>query len=77
VLDLEAFSVSLVPVVTNCRLFQENKPLIPQLRYEVRSRVSVDSFRAFVGTEPDITIMRRIFGSSPTSSSFPHSRRRL
>jgi hypothetical protein len=49
----------MVSLFNNCRLFQENRVLLAQPNYDVRSRVSVDSFRAFVGaiggTEPDIT----------------------
>jgi chromosome segregation ATPase len=59
VLDGEAFSISIGPLLTNCRLFQENRVLFAQPNYDVQSRVSVDSFRTFVGaiggTEPDIT----------------------
>jgi hypothetical protein len=38
VLDGEAFSVSLVGMITNCHLFQENKTLLAQPTYDVRSR---------------------------------------
>jgi hypothetical protein len=59
VLDGEAFSVSIAPLLTKCRLFQENRVLLAKPNCDVQSRVSVDSFRTFVGaiggTEPDIT----------------------
>jgi hypothetical protein len=57
-LDGEAIGVSLSRLTDACRLFEENRSLLVQPRHDVRSRVSVDSFRTFVvaigGTEPDI-----------------------
>jgi hypothetical protein len=54
-----AFRVSIVPLLAKCRLFRENKSLLAQPTYDVRSGVSLDSFRRFVeaigGTKPDIT----------------------
>jgi hypothetical protein len=59
VLDGEVFGVPLSRLIENCRLFQEDRSLLAQPRYDVRSRVSIDSFRTFVdaigGTEPNIT----------------------
>jgi hypothetical protein len=59
VLDGQAFRVSIAPLLTKCHLFQENRTLLAQPAYDVRSRVSLDSFRMFVeaigGTKPDIT----------------------
>jgi hypothetical protein len=59
VLDSEAFGVELSRLIENCPLFQDNRFLLVQPRYDLRSRVSVDSFRTFVGaiggTEPNIT----------------------
>jgi hypothetical protein len=59
VLDGEAFSASIAPLPTKYRLFQENRVLLAQPNCDVQSRVSVDSFRTFVGAiggaEPDIT----------------------
>jgi hypothetical protein len=59
VLDGEAFSVLIAPLLKKCRLSEENRFLLAQPKYNVRSRVSVDSFRTFVGaigsTEPNIT----------------------
>jgi predicted nucleic acid-binding Zn-ribbon protein len=59
VLDGRAFRVSIVPLLAKCRLFRENRSLLAQPTYDVRSRVSLDSFRKFVeaigGTKPDIT----------------------
>jgi methyl-accepting chemotaxis protein len=59
VLDGETFNVSITQLLMKCRLFQENRVLLAQPNYDVRSRVSVDSFRMFVdaigGTEPNIT----------------------
>jgi hypothetical protein len=49
VLDGEAFSVSIARILTNCRLFPENRVLLAQPKYAVQSRVSVDSFRRVVG----------------------------
>jgi hypothetical protein len=69
VLDGQAFSLSLIGIVTNCRLFQENRSLLAQPKYDVQSRVSVDLFRTFVsaigGSESDITD----HGSAPLSDS--------
>jgi hypothetical protein len=59
VLDGEMFGVSIAPLLTKYRLFQKTRVLFAQPKYDVRSRVSVDSFRTFVGaiggTEPNIT----------------------
>jgi hypothetical protein len=49
VLDGESFSVPLGPLVTNCHLFHENRVLLVQPSYTVRSRVSLPSFRTFLG----------------------------
>jgi hypothetical protein len=55
----ESFSVPMVPLITNCRLFQANRRLVAQANYDVQSRVSVDAFRMFAGAiggaEPDAT----------------------
>jgi hypothetical protein len=53
VLDGESFSVPLGPLVTNCHLFHENRPLL------IQSRVSLPSFRKFTDaigeSEADMT----------------------
>jgi hypothetical protein len=37
VLDDEVFGVSIAPLLMKCRLFQENRVLLVQPKYEVRS----------------------------------------
>jgi hypothetical protein len=59
VLDGDSVSVPMVPLIANCRLFQEDRTLIARPHYNVRSRVSAASFRVFCGAidgrDPDIT----------------------
>jgi hypothetical protein len=54
----QLFSVLMVPLITQCSLF-ETTPALLAKPYDVQSRVSLDSFRTFVsaigGTEPNIT----------------------
>jgi hypothetical protein len=42
--DGEALSVSITPLLTKYRLFQENRVLLAQPNYDVQSRVLVDLF---------------------------------
>jgi hypothetical protein len=39
VLDGRAFRVSIVPLLAKCHLFRENRSLLAQPTYDVRSRV--------------------------------------
>jgi hypothetical protein len=74
----QSFGISIVPLFNNCHLFQENEIVLVQRNYDFQSRVSVDSFRTFVGaiggTEPDITDNNaRDLNSFPPKSGLLHS----
>jgi hypothetical protein len=47
VLDGEAFNVPMIPLITNCRIFQANRALLGE-SYEVQSGVSADWLRVFI-----------------------------
>jgi hypothetical protein len=58
VLDGETFSVPMIPLITNCRIFQAKSAFLGK-PYEVQSRVSADSLQVFIsavgGAEAAIT----------------------
>jgi hypothetical protein len=49
VLDGQSLNVLMLQLFTNCRLVQENGIVLVQTNSDVHRRVSVDSFRTFVG----------------------------
>jgi hypothetical protein len=55
----ESFSVAMIPLITNCHLFQQDRTLIGKPNYQVKSHVSADSLRVFInglsGSEAAIT----------------------
>jgi hypothetical protein len=58
VFQSQLFRVLIVPLITQCSIF-ETTPALLAKPYQIQSRVSIDSFRTFVGaiggTKPNIT----------------------
>jgi hypothetical protein len=78
VLDGEAFSVSIPLLITKCHLFEEDRTLLAQRKYDVCSRVSLVrseslSLQSAAPNRTSWTTPHRIRSSFPMSSSLPDS----